>query len=148
MHYFQFLMWRDGFMNKFLAGLLILVFQAMGMQSAHAFLQEVPGYVGNGSLFVETASIVRNGNAATLIYVENFEQPQSYGAITYRSKATQIRINCTEKRVFALKEGFYSIKSMRGDLLGSFPLNDEFGSTPEEGSWNFNLVNMGCNFAL
>ena len=50
-------------MNKILAGLLILIFQAMGMQSAYAFLQEVPGYVGNGSLFVETASIVKKGNS-------------------------------------------------------------------------------------
>ena len=135
-------------MNKILAGLLILVFQVVGMQSANAYLQQVPDYVGDGSLFVETDSIVRNRNSVTLVYVENFEQPQAYGALTYRSKATQIRINCTDKRVFALKESFYSLKSMHGDLLGRFSLNDEFGSTPENESWNFNLVNIGCNFTL
>ena len=135
-------------MNKILAGLLILFLQVVGMQSTYAFLQQVPDYVGDGSLFVEADSIVRNGNSVTLVYVENFDQPQAYGALTYRSKATQIRISCTDKRVFALKESFYSQKNMHGDLLGRFPLNDAFGSTPENDSWDFNLVNIGCNFAL
>lgn len=135
-------------MNKILAGLFILIYQLVGIQTAHAFLQSVPGYVGDGSLFVETDSIIRNGNSATLIFVESFNQPQAYGSKTYLSKATEIRVDCTDKRVFALGEGFYSQPGMQGVLLGRFPLRDEFGSTPAEGSWNFNLIKLGCGFAL
>ncbi len=135
-------------MKKTLVGLCILIYQLVGIQTAYAFLQPVPGYVGDGSLYVETDSILRNGNSATLIFVENFNQTQAYGSKTYLSKATEIRVDCTDKRVFALGEGFYSQASMQGVLLGRFPLRDEFGSTPAEGSWNFNLIKIGCGFAL
>ena len=135
-------------MKQIWAGFCVLAFQVAGMQCAHAYLQSVPDYVGDGSLFVETESIVRTGNFATLTYVENFAQEQAYGSNTYWSKATDIRINCVSKRVFALGEGFYSRPSMRGMLLGKFPLQDEFGTAPEAGSWNFNLIKIGCDFAL
>ena len=134
-------------MNKILAGLFILVIQVLGVQTAHAYLQPVPGYVGDGSLFLETASVVRNGNNVTLIYVENFNQAQAYSSKTYWSKATEIGLDCTNNRVFAIGEGFYSQPGMQGTMVGRFPLRDEFGSTPAPGSWNANLLNIGCGFS-
>ncbi|OWF65513.1 hypothetical protein B6A14_06875 [Polynucleobacter hirudinilacicola] len=135
-------------MNKILAGLLILIYQVLGIQNAHAYLQAVPGYVGDGSLYLETYSIVRNGSSASLMYVENFNQPQAYGSKTYLSKATEVRLDCSGKRIFALAEAFYSQADLQGSLLGRFPLRDEFGSTPAPGSWNDNLLNLGCGFSL
>ena len=123
---------------------LLLIAQLANVQMASAYLRPVDGYVGDGSLFLETDSIVRKGSSVSLVYVENFDQPQAYGSRTYSSKATTIRLDCLNRRIFAVAESFYSDASLQGTLLGRYPLQDEFGSTPEEGSWNYNLLNLGC----
>lgn len=135
-------------MKKILVTLAMLAVQVSSMQSAYAFLQSVPGYVGDGALFVETDSIVKNGPIVNLIYVENFNQPQAYSSQSYLSKATDVRIDCTDKRIYARAEAFFSDINLQGDFLGKYYLRDEFGQTPAAGSWNFNLIKIGCGFAL
>ncbi|MGV0963596.1 MAG: surface-adhesin E family protein [Polynucleobacter sp.] len=113
-------------------------------QSSLAYPLPVSRYESDGSLFVESTSIAKRGNDVFLTYVENFNQAQSYGELSYRSKTTNVRINCSGRRVFALSESFYSDPDRSGKLLGAFPLSDQFGSYAEHGSWVSELVNIGC----
>ena len=110
----------------------------------YAYPLQINRFENEGSLYVESSSIVNHGRYATLSYVENFSQPRSYGELTYLSKATDIRIDCPSRRVFSLTQYFYSKPDRSGRLLGMFPLDDEFGSYAEHGSWVSEVVRVGC----
>lgn len=109
-----------------------------------AYQIPVTRFEEEGSLYINSYSIVQKKRYTSLTYVENYTQPQNYGENSYLSKATDIRIDCPNRRVFAIKEYYYSELDRSGKLLGVFPLNDQFGSYAEHGSWVSQVVNIGC----
>lgn len=131
-------------MQRIFKILFILVAHLAFTTQSWAYLLPVAGYGDEGSLYLETDSIVRNGRTVTLTFVESFNQARDYGSSSYLSKATDIRLDCSNGRLFALAEHFYSEANLQGNMLGAFPLYDQFGSTPVEGSWDANLLNLGC----
>ena len=131
-------------MQRLLKILFILITQVASIGLSWAYLLPVTGYGDEGSLYLETDSIVRNGPTVTLTFVESFNQPRQFGSSSYLSKATDIRLDCANGRLFARAERFYSEANLQGNMLGAFPLYDQFGSTPVEGSWDANLLNLGC----
>jgi hypothetical protein len=131
-------------MQRLFKAPFILITQLAFIQLSWAYLQPVAGYGDEGSLYLETDSIVRNGPTVTLTFVENFNQARDYGSSYYLSKATDIRLDCANSRLFALAERFYSEANLQGSMLEAFPLYDQFGSTPVGGSWDANLLNLGC----
>ena len=131
-------------MQRLFAILFFLITQVVFAQTAWAYLMPVAGYGAEGSLYLETDSIVRNGPSVTLTFIESLNQPRRYGSSSYLSKATDIRLDCSTRRLFALAERFYSEANLQGVMLGGFPLNDPFGSSPVDGSWDANLLKLGC----
>jgi hypothetical protein len=131
-------------MRNFHTSLCLVFLICVQSQSSLAYLLPVSRYESDGSLFVESTSVEKRGDDVSLTYVENFNQAQAYGEISYQSKATNVRIDCLGRRVFALSESFYSDPDRSGKLLGAFPLSDQFGSYAEHGSWVSELVNIGC----
>ena len=131
-------------MKKLFAAFCILNIQLLCVQPACAYLLPVPAYSADGSLYLETDSIIRNGSSVGLTFVESFNQPRSYGSLSYLSKASDILLDCSAGRIFAVAERFYSDSNLQGSILGSFPLYDQFGSTPVVDSWSANLLNLGC----
>jgi hypothetical protein len=131
-------------MKKIFAVSCILGIQLLCMQPACAYLLPVPAYSAEGSLYLETDSIVRKGSSVALTFIESFNQPKSYGSLSYLSKATDIILDCSAGRIFAVAERFYSDPNLQGSILGNFALYDQFGSTPVADSWNAYLLNMGC----
>ena len=131
-------------MQRIFVILFFLMTQVVFAQTAWAYLMPVAGYGAEGSLYLETDSIVRNGPSVTLTFIESLNQPRRYGYSSYLSKATDIRLDCSTRRLFALAERFYSETNLQGVMLGGFPLNDPFGSSPVDGSWDANLLKLGC----
>lgn len=132
-------------MHKFYPVFILIFLQFINSHSAMGYPLPITRFSDDGAVYIQSESIVRSGNMVTLMYVENFNQPQSYGELTYSSKATGVRIDCPDRRVFALSEAFYSGGYLTGNKLGSFPLNDEFGSYAEHGSWVSEVVRLGCS---
>lgn len=131
-------------MRNFYTPLILVLLICVQSQSILAYPLPVSRYESDGSLFVESTSIEKRGNDVSLTYGENFNQAQAYGELSYQSKATNVRIDCSGRRVFALSESFYSDPDRSGKLLGAFTLSDQFGSYAEHGSWVSELVNIGC----
>lgn len=131
-------------MRNFYTPLILVLMICVQSQSILAYPLPVSRYESDGSLFVESTSIVKKGNEVLLTYVENFNQAQAYGELSYQSKVTNVRIDCLGRTVFALSESFYSDPDRSGKLLGAFSLSDQFGSYAEHGSWVSELVNIGC----
>ncbi len=131
-------------MKKLLAFGVSLLAQLLLVQSAWAYLLPVSGYTDEGNLYIDTNTIIRTPPTVTFTYVESFNQCKSYGAISYLSKATNIRLDCNAKRLFALSESYYSGPNLHGKLLGNFQLNDQFGSSPSGDNWPANLLKIGC----
>ena len=121
-----------------------LLAQLFLSQTVWAYLLPVSGYTNDGSLYIDTNTIVRTPPTVTLTYVESFDQVKRYGSISYLSKATNIRLDCNAKRLFALSESYYSEPNLQGNILGNFPLNDQFGSSPSGDNWPANLLKLGC----
>lgn len=111
-----------------------------------AYPLQVARFGDEGSLYVESSSIVRMGSFIRMTYVINYWQPQSFGSHTYLSKATTVRVDCKNRRVFALSNSFYSQQDLDGDFLGKFPQDDVDGQYAEPGSWVANMVKVGCSF--
>ena len=132
------------YMKKFLAIALLMTLQVGQIQSAWAYLLPVSGYPDGASLYIDTDTIVRAPPTVNLSYVVSFDQPQSYGSATYLSKATAVKIDCTSKLIFAVTATYYSEANLQGKMLGKYPLNDISGNLPAEGSWDANLVRLGC----
>ena len=109
-----------------------------------AYQIPVTRFEEEGYLYIDSYSIVQKKRFTRLTYVENFTQAQNYGEKSYLSKATDIRIDCPNRRVFAIKEYYYSDQDRGGKLLGAYPLNDQFGSYAEHGSWVSQVVAVGC----
>lgn len=131
--------------RKFLA-LVIFVCYLSEMGAVLAYPLPVTRFEGGESMYVESSTIRRAPRFTSLQYVENFSQGQRFGELIYRSKATDVRIDCQSRRVFALSESFYAGEDRSGRLLGSYPQSDEYGSYAEHGSWVSELVSIGCNY--
>ena len=114
--------------------------------SLFAYPLPISRFQADGSLYVESSSIVRANNSVRLTYVENFEQAQAYGSGTYMSKATQIRIDCAARLVYEISESFYTGADLGGVFLGRYPKNDVDGQYAEHGSWVSEVVKVGCSF--
>jgi hypothetical protein len=125
---------------------LIPLIASIYLDHSWAYPINISRYENEGSMYVESSTIVRSGRFVNLQYVENYGQEKYYGQIPYWSKATNIRIDCQSRRVYALNESFYTEADQSGKLLASFPLNDEFGSYAEHGSWVSQVVGVGCKF--
>ena len=110
-----------------------------------AYPLPISRFEDEGTAYVESTSIKRQGKFTKLNYVENYNERQNYGESSYKSKVTSIRIDCRARRVFALSEAFYSGPNLSGVVLGSFPLHDNFGSNAEHGSWVSEVVKLGCS---
>lgn len=123
---------------------LLLLIELLSPVLTFAYSIPVTRFEEEGSLYVDSNSIRQGNRFTSLTYVENFTQPRSYGESLYLSKATDIRIDCPNRRVFALKEYYYTEPDRDGKLLGAYPLNDEFGSYAEHGSWVSQVVKIGC----
>lgn len=132
-------------MKSLFAAIVVVISQLLSAQLAYAYLLPVSGYEDEGRLYIDTDSIQRGGRYVTLSYVESFNQPKSYGSLSYLSKATNIRLDCAGKRVFALGESFYSEPNLSGRMLGQFALNDQTGSVVEDGSWVAEILRLGCS---
>ena len=130
--------------KKTISILLILLTELMAPVLVHAYPIPVTRFEDEGSLYIESSSIVHKGRYAKLTYVENFTQPRNFGENLYSSKATDIRIDCPNRRVFAIKEYYYSEPDRSGRLMGAYALNDSFGSYAEHGSWVSQVVTLGC----
>lgn len=124
--------------------LLMVLLELFAPTLIYSYPLPINRFENEGSLYVESSSIVSSGRYATLTYIENFNQPRNYGELTYLSKATDIRIDCPSRRVFGMTEYYYSRPDRSGRLLGAFPLGDEFGSYAERGSWVSEVVRVGC----
>lgn len=114
-------------------------------QSALAYPIEIPNFVGDGQLYVESSSIQKNQGLVRLIYFVNFTQPQQYGSRLYSSKGTYVRVNCTNQVIYPYSEVYYSGTDLSGNLLVRLPVDDSYGSYAEPGSWVANVVQTGCN---
>jgi hypothetical protein len=123
---------------------LLLFLGVLSPVLVSAYQIPVNRFEEEGSLYIDSYSIVQKKRYTSLTYVENYTQPQNYGEKSYLSKATDIRIDCPNRRVFAIKEYYYPAPDRDGKLLGAFPLNDQFGSYAEHGSWVSQVVNIGC----
>ena len=124
---------------------LLFILELCTPISSYAYPIPITRFEDEGSLYVESSSILRNGRFTKLTYVEDFSQPRSYGEISYLSKATDIRIDCPARRIYALTEYYYSEPSASGRLLGKFSMYDQFGSNAERGSWVSEVVHLGCD---
>ena len=124
---------------------LLLILEVFTPILSHAYPISITRFENEGSLYVESTSILRNGRFTKLTYVEDFGQPRSYGEISYISKATDIRIDCPARRIYALTEYYYSQPSASGRLLGKFSMDDQFGSNAERGRWVSEIVHIGCD---
>jgi hypothetical protein len=122
----------------------LLLLELLSPLLALAYQIPVTRFEEEGFLYIDSYSIVQKKRFTKLTYVENFTQAQNYGEKWYLSKATDIRIDCPNRRVFAIKEYYYSDQDRGGKLLGVFPLNDQFGSYAEHGSWVSQVVSIGC----
>ncbi len=131
-------------MKKFHCVLLAIFLEMIAPVLVYAYPIPITRFEDEGTLYVESSSIVHKGRYAKLTYVENFTQPRNYGEHVYLSKATDIRIDCPNRRVFALKEYYYSDADRSGRLMGAYALDDPFGSYAEHGSWVSQIVNIGC----
>lgn len=123
---------------------ILLFLEFLSPVMAFAYPIPVTRFEEEGSLYVDSNSINQQKRFTSLTYVENFTQPRSYGESLYLSKATDIRIDCPTRRVYAIKEYYYTEPDRDGRLLGAFPLNDQFGSYAEHGSWVSQVVKIGC----
>ena len=133
-------------MKKFNMQWIILFASFFLSNTVLAYPLPVTRYGDEGSLYIESSSIVRMNSFIRMTYVINFWQPQSFGSHTYLSKATTVRVDCKNRRVFALSNSFYSQQNMGGDFLGKFPQDDIDGQYAEPGSWVANMVKVGCSF--
>ena len=132
-------------MKKITILLLFLFANFYPISTIMAYPLPISRFEEGGSLYVETNSIIKKGRFVKLKYFENYSQPVPYGELVYRSKATQVRIDCSARRVFGLSESYYLGRNLSGRMLGTFALNDEFGSNAEHGSWVSEMVNLGCS---
>ena len=112
-----------------------------------AYPLPISRFESDGSLYVESASIVRDKSFTRLTYVENFAQAQFYGSSTYLSKATQVRIDCKNRLVYSVSDAFYSEADLAGILLGKYPKYDQDGQYAEHGSWVSEVVRVGCTYS-
>lgn len=128
---------------RFLAYLFIFIFSS----SLLAYPLPVTRFQDDGSLYIESSSIVRDRNFVKLVLVENFAQAQPYGPGVYISKATQVRIDCPNRRVYEVSEAFYTQLDLAGSLLGKRPKNDGDGQYAEHGSWVSEVVRVGCSYS-
>lgn len=130
--------------KKFISVLLISLLDLITPYLAYAYPIPVTRFEDEGSVYVESSSIIPEGRYIKLTYVENFTQPRNYGENKYLSKATDIRIDCPNRGVFALKEYYYSDPDRSGNLMGAYVLSDPSGSYAEHGSWVSQIVAIGC----
>ncbi len=133
-------------MGKIKFRFLVLFSSLFISNTLFAYPLSVSRYGDEGSLYIESTSIVRMNSFIRMTYVINFWQPQSFGSRTYLSKATTVRVDCKNRRVFGLSNSFYSEQDLGGDFLGKFPLDDTDGQHAEPGSWVSSMVKTGCNF--
>jgi hypothetical protein len=110
----------------------------------YAYPITISRFEDEGVLYIESSSIKKKKRFVSLTYVEDFKQPRNFGEHSYLSKATDIRIDCQNRRVFAINQYYYSGQDRGGRLLGTYSLNDQFGSYAEHGSWVSQVVNIGC----
>lgn len=133
------------YMKTIITFLFVFLIDLLAPVLVYAFPIPIARFEDEGSLYVESYSIINKGGYVKLTYVENFTQPRSYGEHVYLSKATDVRIDCSNRRVFALKEYYYSNQDRFGKLMGAYALSDQFGIYAEHGSWVSQVVNIGCD---
>uniref|UniRef100_B1XUD7 Surface-adhesin protein E-like domain-containing protein n=1 Tax=Polynucleobacter necessarius subsp. necessarius (strain STIR1) TaxID=452638 RepID=B1XUD7_POLNS len=112
---------------------------------AYSYPLPIIRFEDEGSLYVESTSIVKNARYTSLTYVENFNQPRNFGELPYLSKATDVRIDCPSRRVFGLREYYYEGADRTGRLLGKFSMDDQYGADATRGSWVSEMVHLGCD---
>ena len=128
--------------------LLVLLVTSLVSGSLLAYPLPISRFQADGSLYIESSSIVRNQNFVRLMYIENFAQEQPFGSGAYLSKATQVRIDCSNRLVYGISESFYTQADLAGALLGKRPIDDLDGQYAEHGSWVSEVVRVGCSFVL
>ena len=127
---------------------LVLLITSLVSSTLLAYPLPISRFQADGSLYVESSSIVRNKNFVRLMYVENFAQEHPFGSGTYLSKSTQVRIDCSNRLVYGISESFYTQADLAGSLLGKRPIDDVDGQYAEHGSWVSEVVRVGCSFNL
>ena len=134
-------------MGKFKIRFIAMCASLMMSNALFAYPLPIERYVGDGNLYIESTSITRVNSFVRLVYVINFSQAQSYGSNSYLSKANAVKVDCENRRIFALSESFYTQPDLGGDFLGQEPLYDIDGQYAEPGSWVAKMVSVGCSYS-
>lgn len=113
-------------------------------QTVFSYPIVISRFESEGQIYVDSTSIVTDGNFSTLTYIENFNLTREYGNLTYNSKLTVIRINCSAKMIYLVSESYYQDADASGSLLVKVPANDLNGSYATPGSWVSDIVRVGC----